>query len=51
MNVDVAQLFQLIGELYVENRLLKAQPSAEVPAELAPLSDEDITAMKGILDE
>lgn len=52
MNVDVSQLFQIIGELYVENKLLKARPEvASEPKEFEHLTDQMISELKGILDE
>ena len=51
MNVTTDQLFSIIGQLYVENILLKTAPQIEQPERtFEPLDDDTINQLKGILD-
>ena len=52
MNVTTEQLFSIIGQLYIENVLLKAMPQTEQPEhEFKSLDDDTINQLKGILDD
>lgn len=52
MDISVSDLFKIIGELYVQNSVLRAQ-AAERPAEIEhrPLSDVDVARMMKVADE
>lgn len=50
MNVSVDELFQIIGQLYVENIVIRKNVVAPEPEPLEPLSEEEVARAFEVLD-